>query len=289
MPRSRKPTIDEAMQLKSVSNAASESAHTERSVSGSATSQSFHLPAESQIGPQAKQDCMNNSPVAKRANEIGARINKNVAVSTDSFASALGSESPVQLADWGAPKQLAESTSARKWRQFKRWLSNKKLPSNTYRWDTRDAGTIAKEGFQPWNSEGTVSLTEHVMGSSADDGHAVKYESQWVSTGAFDMLKTIDPIFAQQVLNTNLYKIDTAAVQKITKSEFVDVNKYFDSIGKKRPYASQKEWAMQKEGIPAQAIVAWMPGSEFIKNYDLAKNELSTDEASLPGWQNMPG
>ena len=97
------------------------------------------------------------------------------------------------------------------------------------------------------------------------------------------------PTFAQQVLNTNLYKIDTAAVQKITKSEFIDVNKYFDSISKKRPYATQKEWAMQKEGIPVQAIVAWMPGSEFIKNYDLAKNGLSTDEAGLPGWQNMPG
>lgn len=43
------------------------------------------------------------------------------------------------------------------------------------------------------------------------------------------------PAFAQQVLNTNLFKIDMAAVQKITKSEFIDVNKYFDSIGKKRP------------------------------------------------------
>ena len=158
MSDSRKPTIDTAKQLKSNSHAASESARTERSSWESAVSQSFSLPAKSQKSLQAKQDSVNTSPVAQKTSELGVRINKSWAASSDSFASALGSESPGHLSDWSAPKQLAESTKARKWRQFKRWLSNKKLPANTYRSDTRDAGTIGKEGFRPWNSEGTVSL-----------------------------------------------------------------------------------------------------------------------------------
>lgn len=184
--------------------------------------------------------------------------------------------------------QRVESDRARNWRKFKRWLSNKKLPSNTYRWDTRPPETIAGVGFQPWDSDGLVSLKEHVRNSSDDDGHAVKYESQWVSTGAFGMIKKIDPTFAQQVTTSNLYKIDTAAAEANSTNSFVDVNKHFDSLEIERPYATQKEWAMEGDGIHPSAVVAWMPGGDYLDQYDLAKNELPVSEANLASWQPMP-
>ncbi|MEM7212945.1 MAG: hypothetical protein AAF479_13810 [Pseudomonadota bacterium] len=49
------------------------------------------------------------------------------------------------------------------------------------------------------------------------------------------MLERLDPTFAQQLLSSNLYKIDTAVA--LTTGMFVDVNDTFDRAGIDRPCA----------------------------------------------------
>ena len=167
-----------------------------------------------------------------------------------------------------------------------RWINNKQLPVNTYRWDTRLPAKIANSGFQPWNANGNIRLEEHVnnaFASGEQQGQQAKYESQWVSTGAYGMLKKLDPTFAQQVLNTYLYKIDTTTAK--TTGEFSDANDYFDKINKDRPYASQREW-IKLGGIPPEAVVKWMRGKDFVEQYDIDTG--APNENELTGWKAMP-
>jgi hypothetical protein len=158
----------------------------------------------------------------------------------------------------------------------------KKLPTNTYRWDQRTPDVIAQTGFQPWKATGNIRLDEHVN-NVLDSGELAKYESQWVSTGAYGMIKKLDPTFAQQVLNTHLYKIDTSLAKQT--GSFNDANDYFDKKGKKRPYASQREW-VKLGGIPPEAVVEWMPGQDYFDQYDFKTG--APDENALTGWQKMP-
>lgn len=177
-----------------------------------------------------------------------------------------------------AQRTLGESLSRVK-RQVGRFLKNKKLPPSTYRWDDRKPDVIAQTGFQPWKATGTLTLDEHVnnaFASGAKAGQLAKFDSQWVSTGAYGMLKKLDPVFAQKVMNTHLYRIDTAIAGQSGK--FHDANAHFDKIGKNRPYASQREWT-KEGGIAPQAVVNYMDGMDFINQYDMTTG--APDEAQL--------
>jgi hypothetical protein len=193
----------------------------------------------------------------------------------------------VRISVYTSPSAIQRENFTHRWRRIiGRWLNGKTLPTNTYRWDTRAPDVIAQSGFQPWNPAGNIQLDEHVnnaFASGAKQGQAAKMESQWVSTGAYGMLKKLDPTFAQQVLNTNLYKIDTQVAK--TTGSFSDANDHFDRLGKKRPYASQREW-IKLGGIPGQAVVAWMTGKTFLDQYDFTTG--APDEGALTGWQQMP-
>lgn len=127
------------------------------------------------------------------------------------------------------------------------------------------------------------TLEEQVTGV-LESGGGAKHESQWVSTGAYGMLQKLDPTFAQQVLNTNLYKIDTAKAKEGNQNSFVDVNAHFDKIGKDRPYATQREWAIQG-GVPPAAIVEFMSGKSYFDQYDMETG--APAESALSGWQTM--
>ena len=184
-----------------------------------------------------------------------------------------------------AQRTIGESLSRVK-RQVGRFLKNKKLPPSTYRWDDRKPDVIAQTGFQPWKATGTLTLDEHVnnaFASGAKAGQLAKYDSQWVSTGAYGMLKKLDPVFAQKVMNTHLYRIDTAIAGQSDK--FHDANAHFDKIGKNRPYASQREWT-KEGGIAPQAVVNYMDGMDFINQYDMTTG--APDEAQLTNWKAMP-
>ena len=157
----------------------------------------------------------------------------------------------------------------------------KTLPEDVYRWDTREPKVIAQEGFQPRNLEGSIRLEEHVN-NILDNGDVAKEESQWVSTGAYGMLKRLDPTFAQQVRNTNLYKINTTIAKQ--SGNFHDANDFFDKKGENRPYATQREWA-KLGGIPPEAVEQWMSGEEFFQQYDLENG--APDESALTGWHDM--
>jgi hypothetical protein len=162
----------------------------------------------------------------------------------------------------------------------------KKLPANTYRFDTRTPEQIAQTGFQPWKNTGNITIREHVENAyqqRPNQGKQTKYDSQFVSTGGYGILKKIDPTFAQGLLNTNVYKIDTAIAAQTGR--FHDVNDHFDKIGVKRPYATQREW-LKEGGIPPAAVVEWMPGIDFADQ--LNSQGQAPDESSLTGWRNMP-
>ncbi|MCY0388371.1 hypothetical protein OVY01_14225 [Robbsia sp. Bb-Pol-6] len=164
-----------------------------------------------------------------------------------------------------------------------RVLARKQLPGFVYRWDERDIAVIRREGFQPWKPEGTITLVEHVRGTyrrNACPRELSKYESQFVSTGSYGMLKRIDPTFACKAFSANLYRIRTGIA--LETGVFQDVNDAFDRSGIVRPYATQREW-LKSGGIPARAIVAYMPGKTFIAQYDIAKN-VGPEEADLKGW-----
>ncbi|TFH90038.1 scabin-related ADP-ribosyltransferase [Vibrio ouci] len=160
----------------------------------------------------------------------------------------------------------------------------KSLPRYVYRWDRRTPEEIKRTGFQPWNHNGDVSVIEHVKNSFAahrpNPGMNVKEHSQFVSTGSYGMLSTLDPVFAQQVLNTNLYKIDTS-LGGMRASDFFDVNDVFDRARIQRPYRTQREWAKQN-GIPQEAVVEVMSGSVFMSQYDFKKG--APNEDKLIGW-----
>ncbi|WP_157647394.1 hypothetical protein [Burkholderia ubonensis] len=178
---------------------------------------------------------------------------------------------------------IFESLS-RKRRIAARILSLKELPIYVYRWDRRPPIVVRCQGFQPWNAEGDVTLIEHVRNSYGANrekaGLQVKEDSQWVSTGAYGMLKRLDPVFAQQVLNTNLYKIDTSIALKT--GHFVDVNDYFDRVNLHRPYATQREWC-KLGGINPDAVIEYMAGRDFYNQ--LNEHLIPPDEDRLSGWK----
>src|SRR3954447_26790475 len=142
------------------------------------------------------------------------------------------------------PMSKFSKWAGRQRRIIGRIINHKALPAFTYRWDTRTPVVIRATGFQPWNGGGNITTMEHVNNSygpnHAQAGQQTKHDSQWISTGGYGMLKRPDPTFAQQVLNSNLYKIDTAFA--VHTGNFTDANDYFDRAGVDRPYASQREW-----------------------------------------------
>src|SRR5687768_16289625 len=145
-----------------------------------------------------------------------------------------------------------------------RIVNGKQVPAFTYRWDTRAPTTIRATGFQPWHAPGAITLMEHVNNSYSSGpkaGQETKRDSQWVSTGGYGMLQKLDPTFAQQVLNTNLYKIDTSI--EVSTGPFRDANDALDKAGADRPYATQREW-IKEGGISENAIVASMSGQTFV-------------------------
>ena len=165
-----------------------------------------------------------------------------------------------------------------------RVINSKELPAHTYRWDTRTPATIRATGFQPWNGPGNVSLMEHVNNAyalgHAQAGQQAKYDSQWVSTGAYGMLKRLDPTFAQQALGSNLYKIDTATA--LTTGNFMDANDHFDKAGFDRPYSTQREW-IKNGGIDQVAVIEYMNGQTYVNQ--LNAHFVAPDEHLLAGWQ----
>lgn len=166
-----------------------------------------------------------------------------------------------------------------------RIINKKELPAYTYRFDTRSPATIRATGFQPWNGAGGVSMMEHVLGSygagHARAGQLTKYDSQWVSTCGYGMLKRIDPTFAMQILNTNLYKIDTAVASQT--GVFFDVNDVFDKAGVDRPFSTQREWC-KLGGIDQAAVVETMTGATYSAQLTMPGG-IAPDEHLLTGWQ----
>jgi hypothetical protein len=128
-------------------------------------------------------------------------------------------------------------------------------------------------------------MMEHVNNAypvgHAQAGQQTKYDSQFISTGAYGILKHIDPTFAQQVLQTNLYKID-AAVASLT-GVFFDANDVFDKAGVDRPYSTQREW-IKVGGIDQVAVVATMTGANYAAQLVMPAGD-APDENLLAGWQ----
>ena len=164
----------------------------------------------------------------------------------------------------------------------------KSLPAHTYRFDTRTPAQLRETGgLQPWNAAGNITIREHVDNAYQNglrQGQQTKYDSQFVSTGGYGMLKRIDPTFVQQILNTNIYKIDTALASQT--GNFNDVNDYYDRLGVDRPYSTQREW-LKEGGISYEAIVGWMPGITYADQIDPQTGD-APDEGALQGWQAMP-
>ena len=125
---------------------------------------------------------------------------------------------------------------------------------------------------------------EHVNNAYAANnlraGEPTKDDSHWVSTGGYGLIKRIDPTFAQQVLNTNLYKIVTA--RALATGNFYDVNDAFDRAGVNRPYATQREW-IKHGGILNTAITLYMDGRTYAGQ--LNDSGVAPDEDALVGWQ----
>lgn len=171
----------------------------------------------------------------------------------------------------------------RKRRILGRIINKKELPAFVYRFDTRPPATIRQIGFQPWNGAGGISMMEHVNNAYAagpNAGQQTKHDSQFVSTGAYGILKHIDPTFAQQVLQTNLYKIDTTIA--LQTGMFYDANDVFDRAGKNRPYATQREW-IKEGGIDQSAITHTMTGATFAAQLTVPGG-VAPDENALTGW-----
>jgi hypothetical protein len=158
------------------------------------------------------------------------------------------------------------------------------LPQYTYRLDQRTPVVIRATGFQPWNGGGGITLMEHVNNAyganHAQAGQQAKHDSQWVSTAGYGMLKNLDPVFAQQILNTNVYRIDTVAA--LATGNFMDANDYFDKAAVNRPYSTQREW-LKLGGVDQVAVVDYMPGQTYFGQLN-AQFE-APNENALVGWQ----
>lgn len=128
-------------------------------------------------------------------------------------------------------------------------------------------------------------MMEHVNNAYAaghqQAGQQTKYDSQYVSTGAYGMLKKLDPTFAQQVYNTNVYKIDTAIA--LQTGVFFDANSVFDKAGVDRPYSTQREWIKQG-GIDQAAVIETMTGRNYAEQLQMPGG-VAPDEHLLVGWQ----
>lgn len=166
-----------------------------------------------------------------------------------------------------------------------RIINRKELPAFVYRFDQRSPQLIRATGFQPWNGAGGISMIEHVNNAYAaghpQAGQQTKYDSQYVSTGAYGILKKIDPTFAQQVLQTNLYKIDTALA--LQTGVFFDANDVFDRAGVDRPYSTQREW-IKVGGIDQAAVIETMTGANYAAQLAMPGG-IAPDEHLLQGWQ----
>jgi hypothetical protein len=114
----------------------------------------------------------------------------------------------------------------------------------------------------------------------AQAGQQVKYDSQFVSTGAYGMLKKLDPTFAQQAMTSHIYKIDTATA--LLTGNFADANDYFDRHGVDRPYSTQREW-IKLGGIDQAAVIEYMDGATYVQQLDVHFE--APDEHLLAGWQ----
>jgi hypothetical protein len=169
-------------------------------------------------------------------------------------------------------------------RRFARIINWKELPAFVYRFDSRAPQTIRATGFLPWDGAGNISMMEHVNNAysagHAQAGQPTKHSSQFVSTCGYGMLKQIDPTFAQQLLTTNLYKIDTATA--IQTGVFYDANDVFDRAGVNRPYATQREW-IKRGGILPAAVIETMSGANYAGQ--LNAGGIAPDEDALQGWQ----
>ena len=185
--------------------------------------------------------------------------------------------------------QLRGESFGMAYRRFKRWMwGNESLPANLYRWDPLGPEVVAEHGLPQRDSTGTVSLKEHVNGSADADGRIVKYESQWISTGAWGMLKKLDPVLAQQVHDRTLYRINPVQAEADSGGrKFKNVAEHFDDIGKKQPYPGQHEWALEA-GISAASIVGYMTGQTYLDQYDPAIGGIPGGEAGLTGWTALP-
>lgn len=209
----------------------------------------------------------------------------SVAAGVEAFSGNNPQDLPAHQIDGKVRMASVLKWVGRKRRIIGRIINRKSLPRYTYRWDSRAPATIRMTGFQPWNGGGNISLIEHVNNAygpgHARAGQQTKHDSQWVSTGGYGMLKKLDPTFAQQVLNSNLYKIDTAIA--LQTGNFVDANDYFDRAGIDRPYATQREW-VKLGGIDQAAVVEYMPGRDYYRQLNHV-TWTAPDEDQLQYWQ----
>jgi len=161
------------------------------------------------------------------------------------------------------------------------------LPDFVFRSDTRDPAIIAKDGFQPWNSAGTISIVEHVKGSleaaradigdqSGAVGALAKHHSQFVSTAA-DIEFAKDPVLVAGLRSKIFYKIATAQ----NPATFTDVGEHFDGQNLPNPFEKQLEF-VQLGGIPGDHVVEYVDGKD-IEEFALGL----ADAASIP-WKPMP-
>lgn len=178
-----------------------------------------------------------------------------------------------------------------RWRRIvARALNNKSVPDKVFRLDERTPEVIAADGFAPWNSQGSISLKEHVRGAlderDPEYGTAAKWKSQWVSTGALTMLQ--DPTLITAARGKYLYQIDTHRAG----GGFMDVNDHFDRSGIHRPYAKQREWA-REGGVPAAAVTGYLKFEpEALEQLEINPAD-KVDPVKLPaggltGWHDMP-
>jgi len=163
-----------------------------------------------------------------------------------------------------------------------RVINSKRLPAFVYRLDTRAPAFVRATGFQPWNAAGNITLMEHVNNAyapgHAQQGQLTRQASQYVSTGGYGLLKPLDATFANQLHETNLYKIDTAVAQQT--GLFFDVNDIFDKAGVDRPYATQREW-LKLGGIDQSAVIEMMTGATFAGQM---VEGVAPDEDNLQDW-----
>ena len=141
-------------------------------------------------------------------------------------------------------------------------------PRYVYRWDSRLPLKIAVEGFRPWNLGGTATLFEHDTGLLANGDRAPPH-SCFISTGEYGFIQ--NPRASLVWTGGFLYKIDT---QKIDREKMTWVHLEFDALRKELPpqWADQLKWAVEG-GVPADAVVSWMPGQKATLAWNLLAKE----------------